>query len=65
MDKDRAIQILEDWISERTQDDLGEHRDMRLPIIDKMIYHETDFEHWTFKGLIKIAYDLEDKKSES
>lgn len=79
MTKEEARKILEDWINANTQDRLGEHRDMRLPITDEKIItiqspepkiattlQEQDeinsrphtISDWSFKGLIKIAYDL-------
>jgi phage baseplate assembly protein gpV len=68
MTKEEAREILENWISEQTQDHLGEHRDMRLPIVDEQVYNKMSFdvaqticEQWSFKGLIKFIYDLEDK----
>ena len=68
MTKEEARNILGDWISEKTKDHLGEHRNMRLPIVDEQIYNkisfdvkQTIYEQWSFKGLIKLIYDLEDK----
>ena len=68
MTKEKAREILEEWISKNTQDHLGEHKDIRLPIIDEIIYNKMSFdveeticEQWSFKGLIKFIYDLEDK----
>lgn len=68
MTKEEARNILQDWISEKTQDHLGEHRDMILPIVDEQVYNKMSFdvaqtirEQWSFKGLIKLIYDLEDK----
>ena len=65
MTKEIAREILEDWINKNTQDHLGEHRDIRLPIVDvnvrledKIVNDHISFESWSFKGLIKIAYDL-------
>ena len=69
MTKEKAKEILENWISERTTDSLGEHKDIRLPIFDELVYSKMSFdvaekinEQWTFRGLIKLIYDLEDKK---
>jgi acid stress-induced BolA-like protein IbaG/YrbA len=68
MTKEEAREILENWISEKTQDHSGEHRNMTLPIVDEIVYNKTSFdvqqtirEQWSFKGLIKFIYDLEDK----
>jgi hypothetical protein len=68
MTKEKAREILENWISEKTQDHLGEHRNLILPIIDEQVYNKMSFdveqticEQWSFKGLIKFIYDFEDK----
>lgn len=65
MTKEEARVLLEYWINAHTKDSLGKHRDMLLPINDEIInIISTDFEsgrvfdQYTFKGLIKIAYDL-------
>lgn len=59
MTKESAKRILEEWLSE--------NKTVTLPIVDMVIYLEGDkdfnkWRDWTFKGLIKIAYDLEDVK---
>lgn len=63
MTKNKARELLEYWINTRSQDHLGEHRDMRLPIVDEMVIEfitTKGINQWSFMGLIKIAYDLKD-----
>jgi len=51
MDKDIAREYLEDFVG------------CTLPIKDKIIYSEivdNQIIHYTFRGLLKIAYDLQD-----
>lgn len=72
MTKEEARKHLTDYI-ERTRMFCNET--VQLPIVDEIAYvninwnepdkddfSNRDLEHWTFKGLLKIAYDLEDKK---
>lgn len=65
MTKEEARFFLEGWISSKTQDRLGEHIEMRLPIKDETVLTRTVLtpngqviESWTFIGLIKISYEL-------
>lgn len=61
MTKEGAREHLENWINYQTKQQFGEHQDIRLPIIDEVVLSkitERGIEQWTFKGLIKIAYDL-------
>ena len=58
MNKEKAREILEDWIMEITSCTY----EIALPIIDEIIHKESDFDEWTLRGLLKLAYDLEDKK---
>ena len=63
MDRDKARIILETWINDKTSfEDVYQtlHRDIDLPIVDENIYKESEFEQWSFKGLLKIAYNLKD-----
>lgn len=57
MTSDRARELLEAFInSSHDYDDL-----IRLPIYDQLVYSEvTDGQitDWTFRALLKIAYDL-------
>lgn len=58
MTKDEARKLLEDWLNEMVE----AGREIRLPIVDQnvifMIEEDVKFTQYTFKGLIKIAYDL-------
>jgi hypothetical protein len=57
MEKEKAILILEDWVSNRFM----EHSKFQLPIVDEVVINyndENEIKQYTFKGLIKIAYDL-------
>ncbi len=65
MTKEKAREILENWISKKTLNCLGEHIDMKLPIVDEQVYNKISFdekqticEQWSFLGLIKFIYDL-------
>lgn len=61
MSKDEARAILEDWIDTLSQDNLGEHKKLWLPSEDCIVFTknvDSIITDWTFKGLIKIAYDL-------
>ena len=61
MTKQEARDILQEYI------DSNAGMGIKLPIFDENIYNidklESDkvFESWSFRGLLKIAYDLKDK----
>ena len=58
MKRHEARKILEDWMSN--------YQVVNLPIVDQVIHtSQKDMDSrevidWTFKGLIKIAYDLQE-----
>ncbi len=57
MNKDKAREILEEWIDSKTEDNIS----MRLPYVDEVvitIQSNNKTSQYTFKGLIKIAYEL-------
>ena len=54
MNKDKARIILEDWMSEE--------KIVSLPLVDEVIYNESDYVEWTFIGLMCEAYSLQKKK---
>lgn len=61
MTKEQARDILNKWIADNTYGDVGVLYPATLPVYDEVVYTEqTDnsVSEWTFKGLIKIAYDL-------
>lgn len=68
MTKEEARKHLTDYI-ERTRAFYQET--VQLPIYDQVVHSKIDLvfdtdgdvklEQWTFRGLLKIAYDLEDK----
>jgi hypothetical protein len=60
MTPDLARKLLEDWIN-------AHQIEVRLPIVDEVVYQKTSFDaqetimqQYTFKALIKIAYNLKD-----
>ena len=60
MNPEQARQILENWMSV--------NKIVTLPIVDQVIItlqddplNSREVSDWTFKGLIKIAYNLTDK----
>lgn len=70
MTKEKARDILEKWIEHKTSLNIsmsGIHSyvpRIMLPIVDERLSSEfkgNTLEEWSFRGLIKIAYDLEDK----
>jgi hypothetical protein len=66
MDSKIAMGILEDWINKKTSfEDVYQtlHLDIDLPIVDEVVYSKksnNQIEQYTFKHLIKIAYNLKD-----
>jgi len=63
MQKEEAISLLEDWLSAKVN--LGE-KAIKLPIIDEVVSTKilsNGYSQYTFKYLIKVAYDLEDIKN--
>lgn len=60
MEKKEAKEILEAFYTKRIQQrlDLGLEPKLSLPIVDEIVYSPTPFQSYTFKGLIKIIYDL-------
>lgn len=57
MTKEEAHDILRDWLDERS--DYGKD----LPIFDEVVIQYFDvncIRQYTFRGLLKIAYDLKD-----
>lgn len=67
MTKDEAISRLEDYLMERADESCSSGFPILLPKEDQVICKEiainplkghTEFIDWTFKGLIKLAYDL-------
>lgn len=65
MTKKEAREILGRWVETKTKNDLGERVDMEFPVKDEIVFSVIDpnkgYECWTFIGLIKLAYDLEEK----
>lgn len=62
MTKENARAILEEWISNKTADRFGEHKDITLPVVDEIVYtttFESEINQWTFVGLLKLIYNLE------
>ena len=57
MTPEKARQILERWIDLKVANGIT----MILPIEDEVIYRINDFDVYTFIGLVKIAYCLENK----
>lgn len=60
MTKEYAIKLLEQWIEDHAFND-GNYKSISLPLLDSFVYREHDedgIHDWTFKGLIKVAYDL-------
>jgi len=69
MTKQEAREVLEKYIDSKAVDYMTEgYVCFKLPIKDEHVYSKTSFdvqqtinESWTFLGLIKFIYDLEDK----
>jgi hypothetical protein len=58
MTKSEAIKLLQNYIDNKCS--YGDIKlPMSLPIVDEVIFKD-GFTEWSFKGLIKIAYDLTD-----
>jgi hypothetical protein len=60
MKQKEAIKLLEEWINEHQVE-------VKLPIVDEVVYQKISFDvketiikQYTFKALIKIAYNLKD-----
>jgi hypothetical protein len=61
MTKEQAIFQLQAFINAKSRGFYGEHIDFKLPIKDEIvcvIIKEDYREDWTFKGLIKLIYDI-------
>ena len=70
MTKDEARKMLEEYIDAKAVDYMSQgYVCFKLPINDEHIYTKVSFdkeetvcESWTFVGLLKFIYDLEDKQ---
>lgn len=61
MTKEQAIFQLEVFINTTSRGFNSEHLDFKLPINDQVVcsvIKKNEIEYWTFKGLIKLIYDL-------
>ena len=60
MTKEKARDLLREWLDKRSE------QGQDLPIYDEVVYQKetfgtpTTFEQYTFRYLIKLAYDMQD-----
>lgn len=66
MERQEAREMLELWIDRKTENELP----MDLPVYDEVVMTTPEYDdqgnlksvsQWSFRGLIKLAYGLEDK----